>query len=229
MRALLSHVETSISGAFSAAREHGTFEGKLALASERSRHLHPLIETNPQEPVTNLSGINAQYVGPKRPDLHVRVTHARFFYPKGFAFSGLTVGVINPSQSAYYVFGVNRGGASAPGPFPGRPNIVFDAEIIVRTSPNGYTGTVEQLNSKGQVTSTASLINPAVIFSGHHVRVVVSAALLPPTSPAGTAHPENEYSYAFWAGISPSAPKGIASFVPVNGDQSVPTTAFPPS
>ena len=105
-------------------------------------------------------------------------------------------------------------GASPPGPFPDRPLIDFDAEIIVATSPDGWDGEVELLNSKGQTVSTASLPNNQVVFSANQVQVFVPGRDLPSTSPPGTAKPKHDYSFAFWAGISPSAPKGIASFFP---------------
>src|SRR5262249_41813272 len=132
-RALLSRAGTSISGALAAPLREG------AVASERAFHVQQSadqllpIEDSAGGPVNRAPRFYALYKGPKRPDLHVLNTHARFFYPRGFVFSGSTVGAINSLQSSFYVFGVNRGGASAPGPFPGRPMIVFDAEIIVAT------------------------------------------------------------------------------------------------
>jgi hypothetical protein len=159
----------------------------------------------------------------------VLATHARFFDPKGFVFSGLTVGFINTSQNSFYVFGVNRGGATGPGPFPNRPNIVFDAEVIVATSPDGFSGTVVRFNSQGQVMSSTSLLNNQVSFSNNTVRVTFPTVLLPSTSPPGTPGPQFRYSYTFWAGTSPSAPRLIAGFVPGFVDKSIPVKAFPPS
>jgi hypothetical protein len=228
-RALLSRRETSISGGPAAARLEGTAASQVGLLSPQSLDQHALSETIAGVSVNRAPRFYARYSGPKRPDLHVLGANGRFFYGRGFVFTGETVGAINSSQQSLYVFGVNRGGASAPGPFPDRPNIVFDAEIIVATSSDGFTGTVELLNSKGQVTSTTSLFNTAVVFSKNHVGVIVPSALLPSTSPPGTARPDERYSFAFWAGISPSAPKGIAGFAPEYADTSVAQTGFPPS
>jgi hypothetical protein len=230
-RELLSHAQTSISDALSPAGGEGAVANRAALPNQQSLDRHSLIATTVGGPVQRPSAINPLYTGPKRPDLRVLGTHAQFFFPRGFAFTGTTVGFINHSQSSVYVFGVNRGGATAPGPFPGRPQIVFDAEIIVATNPNGFTGTVERLNSQGQVTSSASLLNNQISFSRNRVQAVVPAALLAPTSPPGTADPQDRFSYTFWAGVSPSALTGIAGFVPELGNRRVRVTtrAFPSS
>jgi hypothetical protein len=104
--------------------------------------------------------------------------------------------------------------------------IDFDAEIIIGTSPDGVTGTVELLNSKGQVTSSTSLFNNVITFSNNHVRVVVPASDLPSTSPPGTPQPQNRYSLAFWAGKSASAPKKIAGFAPEFADTGIPVAVL---
>jgi hypothetical protein len=226
-RELLSRREIPISGGTPAARVEGTAASQAMFLSPQSLVQHPMIETIAGGSVNRAPRFYALYKGPKRPDLHVLGTSGRFFYRRGFVFTGETVGAINSSQSSFYVFGVNRGGATAPGPFPDRPMIVFDAEIIVATSPDGFTGTVELLNSQGQVTSTTSLVNPAVIFGKNRVWVIVPTALLPSTSPPGTAQPDQRYSFAFWDGISPSAPKAIAGFAPEFANTSVVLTGFP--
>jgi hypothetical protein len=228
-RELLSRAQTSVSGALSAAGGEGTVASRAAVPAQQSLDHNPMIETNVGGSVNRAPRFYELYRGPKRPDLHVLNTHAQFLFPQGFAFSGATVGKINSSQSSFYVFGVNRGGATAPGPFPNRPMIVFDAEVIVATSSDGFTGTVELLNSQGQTTSSSSLFNNQITFSNNHVRVVVPASLLPSTSPPGTTQPQNQYSYAFWAGTSPSGPKRIAGFVPQFADTGIPVKVLPTS
>jgi hypothetical protein len=161
------------------------------------------------------------YTGPIQPDLAAIGAIARFTRGRGFGFKGHLLGSINTSQSLYYVFGVNRGGATEPGPFPGRPLINFDAEIIVQTSSDGFEGEVALLNSAGQTISTASLPNNAVQFVNDHFQVFVPLRDLPPTGPAGSAVSPTDYTYAFWAGVSASAPKGIASFYPQYNETSV--------
>ena len=230
-RELLSRAGASIPGALSAAGGEGTVAGRVALPVQQTFVRHPLTERSVAGPFNQPPPINPLYTGPKRPDLRVLGTHAQFFYPRGFAFTGATVGFINHSQSSVYVFGVNRGGATSPGPFPGRPKIVFDAVVIVATNPNGWTGTVQRFDSNGQLTSSASLLNNQVSFSKNQVQVVVPAALLAPTSPPGTAHPQDRFSYTFWAGVSPFSITGIAGFAPESANKRVrvTTTPFPSS
>jgi hypothetical protein len=226
-RELLSHAQTSISGALSSAGGERTVASRAALPSEQSLAQNPLIDTKVGGPVNHAPRFYPLYKGAKQPDLHVLDQRNQYFFPGGFVFTASTVGAINSSQSSFYVFGINRGGATAPGPFPERPNIVFDAEIIIATSPDGFTGTVELLNSKGQVTSSTSLFDSQITFSNNQVRVVVNASLLPSTSPPGTADPQDHYSSAFWAGISASDPRRIASFTPEFADTSIPVTVVP--
>jgi hypothetical protein len=228
-RALLSRHETSLSGGLLAARAEETATSQTGFVSPPSLDNLALTETIAGGSVDRAPRFYELYTGPKRPDLHVQSAKGQFSYPRGFVFAGQTVGAINSSQSSYYVFGVNRGGASAPGPFPDRPTIVFDAEIIIATSPDGFSGTVELLNSQGQTTSSIGLPNNDIVFHYNRVGVAVPAWLLPSTSPPGTARPDERYSFAFWAGISPSAPKGIAGFAPEYADTSVAVTGFPPS
>jgi hypothetical protein len=199
------------------------------LSSQIQNQSPPMTVARRVAGVDSLSGVNDLYQGPKRPDLHAQGAIGRFYHRHGFVFTGQTVGVINRSPSSFYVFGVNRGGAFPPGPFPGRPSIIFDAEIIVATSPDGVSGTIELLNSQGQTTSSTSLASNAVKFFRNHVMVTVGAGLLPATSPSGTARPFEHYSFAFWAGISPSIPKGIASFAPRSSNAGVVAIGFPQS
>jgi hypothetical protein len=226
-RELLSRAQTSISRALSAAGGEGAVASRPALPLQQSIDRNPSIETVVGGTVNHVPRFYALYKGPKQPDLHVLNAHARFYFPGGFVFSGETAGAINSSQSQFYVFGVNRGGATAPGIFPDRPMIVFDAAVVISTSPNGFTGgTVDLLNSKGQVTSSTSLPTTAISISNNHVRVVVPATDLPSTSPPGIPQPQNRYSFAFWAGKSASVPNRIASFAPEFADTGIPVAVL---
>jgi hypothetical protein len=228
-RALLSGAEPLISAALPAAQVHRTALSHQDFLFQQSLHQHPLIETINDGHVENVPMFYAPYTGPRRPDLDVVGAKGRFIHGEGFVFTGKLLGAVDSSQSSFYVFGVNRGGASPPGPFPDRPMIDFDAEIIVATSPDGIEGEVELLNGKGQPTSTTSLVDTAVVITSNQVQVFVPARDLPSTSPPGTAETQNHYSYAFWAGVSPSAPKGIAGFAPEYAATSVVATGFPSS
>ncbi len=220
-RALLSRTEPAILTALPAAKAQGTAPGQAELSSQQSPHQHPLNRTIANRRLEKPSIFYPPYTGPTQPDLAAVNAKVRFVHGSGFVFTGHVLGAINSSQSSFYVFGVNRGGASPPGPFRDRPLIDFDAEIIVATSSDGFEGEVELLNGKGQTVSTTSLPNNQVVFSNNQVQVFVPGRDLPSTSPPGTAQTKHDYSFAFWAGISPSAPKGIASFFPQFADTRV--------
>jgi hypothetical protein len=226
-RELLSRAQTSISGALSAAGGEGAVASRPALPLHQSIDRRPSIETAVGGTVNHTPRFYELYKGPKQPDLHVLNAHARFYSPGGFVFSGETVGAINSSQTQFYVFGVNRGGATAPGIFPDRPMIVFDAAVVVATSPNGFTSaTVDLLNSKGQVTSSTSLATTAITIRNNRVQVVVPASDLPSTTPPGIPQPQDRYSFAFWAGKSASVPNRIASFAPESADTGIPVVVM---
>jgi hypothetical protein len=223
-RALLSATSSVLSDTPPDAQELGASSPQQAYYYKQSLHQHPLVQTISSGLVQKVPMFYTRYIGSRRPDLDTIGAKGRFIVGQQFVFTGLELGSINSGQPGFYVWGVNRGGATGPGPFPDRPNIVFDAEVIVATSTDGYEAEVEILNSKGQVTSTTSLPYTAISFTDNRVQVDVPADLLPSTSPAGTTDPQNDYSYAFWDGTNPSIPKRIAGFVPEYTDTSIPAT-----
>jgi hypothetical protein len=202
---------------------------QTGVLSPRIHDQHPLIDAASQGSVNRAPRFYSLFRGEKRPDLHVVTARGQFFPPQGFVFTGVTAGSINTSQTSFYVFGVNRGGASSPGPFPDRPNITFDAQVAVATGTFGIEATVELLNSKGQVANSVSLPENTITFSKTHVGVFVPADLLPSTAPPGTAQPVEHYSFTFWAGTSPSAPRRIAGFSPEFANASFELRAIPAS
>jgi hypothetical protein len=213
-RNLLSGLDVPTSHSISAAHVRKIADTQDSSLYQYSLHKHPLNEKIVGGHVKKVPMFYGPYAGPKRPDLDAIGANGRLIFHQGFVFTGEVLGAIDSSQPSYYVFGINRGGAAAPGPFPNRAMIYFDAEVIVATGPNGVTGTVQLLNSSGQPTSSVNLPPDAVVINGNQVQVSIAASLLPSTSPRGTHQPESRYFYAFWAGTSPSATSGIASFAP---------------
>jgi hypothetical protein len=209
-RSLLSHAGTPTTNAHAAI----TAANPVAITSSEQAELQAATEAAVPASVNGSPGFNPSYRGVKRPMFHAVTARGQFFPPQGFVFTGVAAGSINTSQDGVFVFGVNRGGATAPGPFPGRPNITFDAEVIVATNSDGVAAEVKILNNQGRVTKTVALPLNAIVFSKTHVGVFVPADLLPSTSPPGTTDPDQNYSFAFWAGTSNFAPSQIASFAP---------------
>ena len=70
-----------------------------------------------------------------------------------FSFLGVNQGAINPNVRATYVFGVDRSGNLPTGPFPGRPDIRFDATVVIKIVPGqAPTVTVTDLAKKTSTT-----------------------------------------------------------------------------
>jgi len=154
-----------------------------------------------------------------RLDLDVVKASARVAPGQGLMLSGTMVGKINrnpadASQSAFYVFGINRG---IPGkevaPFDGRPGINFDTVVVVSITPSGITGMINDLANGTQQT-----IDPRQIHvSGHEVRVTVNPTQLQTLQ--GNI-PLSQDTFNLWPrdslAMTPSASSHVASFIPEN-------------
>jgi hypothetical protein len=123
-----------------------------------------------------------------------------------FRFLGVNEGVIDPNVRATYVFGIDRSGHLPAGPFPGRPDIQFDATVAIKIVPGqSPTVTVTDLANKTSTTLSSS----ALQISGKKVEVVVPGSLLP-----STGRSPSHYSYAFWPEDGLPGSTNIASFAP---------------
>lgn len=116
----------------------------------------------------------------------------------------------DPSQNAYYMWAINRGGAAAPGPIPGRPNVTFDSAVIVAVETTGVTAFVKNAtnNTVTQLPSSDFAIN------GFTLRVSVPLSMLPGT---GGATDPSQYTVNFsaWSANPLSANNhALASLVP---------------
>jgi hypothetical protein len=150
------------------------------------------------------------YMGPKLAQLNA-VAAAGELLPSGdFEFLGVNQGPINPAVTATYVFGIDRSGKLPPGPFPNRPNIRFDALIVVKLVPGkALTASVLDLVSgKNSVMPS----NSVRIF-GNSVQVIVPGAMLPSTG-LEPAH----YRFNYWPEDGMPGPQNIASFAPELND-----------
>jgi hypothetical protein len=154
------------------------------------------------------------YNGPKLPSLNGTKATARLISGRGFVFTGTMVGPINPTEPALYVFGVNRGGAKAPGPFPQRAMIFFDSLVTVTNGPAGPKASVTLLDKDGNPTTKTNLPDQDVEVSGRTVSVTVQPSLLPPTSTPRTRLKLTQYRFALWTRTEAGSPHTIASFVP---------------
>lgn len=77
-----------------------------------------------------------------------------------------------------YVFGIDRSGKLPPGPFPGRPDIRFDAVVVVTlTLGTAPTASVTDVTTN----KSTSLPSGSVLVRGQVIAVNVSGGLLPST------------------------------------------------
>jgi hypothetical protein len=147
------------------------------------------------------------YTGPKRDSLDVVAAGARLFPGGMIVLSGATHGEFVAGPPATYVFGIDRNGHLPPGPFPGRPNIRFDALVVVtlKSPPAPPTATVMDLKTG----KNKALPQNAITFKSRQLFVDLNARLLP-----SRGLPVDQYRVNFWARKAAGKPNLIASFVP---------------
>jgi hypothetical protein len=150
------------------------------------------------------------YVGPQLAQLDAVKATGQLRRDGSFSFVGVNQGAIDPNVPATYVFGVDRSGHLPTGPFPGRPDIQFDATVVVKIVP-GQATTVT-VNDMANKTST-TVQNPALQISGKKVSVVIPGSLLPSTGLAAS-----HFRYAFWPEDGLAGSTHIASFAPQFND-----------
>lgn len=149
------------------------------------------------------------YTGARAGDLDV--TGVEVFYDgTNFTLTAVMAADIGTTSSAFYVWGVNRGGGT-PG-FPTlAPGVLFDSVVILR--PNGGASTA----------NGTALAAGAVTFSGHTLTAVVPKALLPNNGFTFT-----QYQFNLWPRDATQAGlAAISDFAPNNS--SIGITAPEPS
>ena len=104
------------------------------------------------------------YVGPRLAQLDVVRATGKLLRDGSFRFLGVNQGVINPNVRATYVFGVDRSGNLPTGPFPDRPNIRFDATVVIKIVP-GQSPTVTVTDLANKTSTTVQ--NAALADHGH--------------------------------------------------------------
>jgi hypothetical protein len=154
------------------------------------------------------------YSGPRIAALDAIGSRGSFDHVRGFTFSGRLLGPVDPSLSALYVFLIDRGGAKAPGPYPHRSDIFFDAQVVVATGPSGTSGEVILLKPDGSVDSAKGLPAEDICIQGRDVQVNIDPSLIPSTSKDAPRYHLGEYRYAFSPRLSLDDPHDFASFVP---------------
>jgi hypothetical protein len=122
------------------------------------------------------------------------------------ASAGTNQGRIDKAP-AVYVWGVDRNGNLPAGPFTNRPNVKFDALVVVSLNAS-LTPTTKVLDLA--TGTTTPLPSDSASVHGHTVTVRVASNLLPSTGLA-----PSQYRFNFWPEDGgPLASASVASFAP---------------
>ncbi len=146
------------------------------------------------------------YAGPRWAELNAVKASGKLMANGSFVFAGTNQGSIEQAP-AVYVWGVDRNGNLPTGPFAGRPNVKFDAIVIVRLDAS--------LKPTAQVVdlvrgTTTDLPAFDVRIRGRKIAVTVPESLLPSTGLAPT-----RYRFNYWPEDGgPPVSASVASFAP---------------
>ena len=176
--------------------------GSKSPVSHHSQHAH-----QPTGIVTKAPHFNEDYTGPKLAELNaVKASAILSANRSTFTFTGTNQGRINKTP-AVYVWGIDRNGNLPAGPFTNRPNIKFDALVVVSLDSSlTPTAQVLDLASGGMTDLPAG----SARIQGHTVSVTVPASLLPSTGLA-----PSQYRFNYWPEDGgPPTSSSVASFAP---------------
>jgi hypothetical protein len=146
------------------------------------------------------------YTGPKWAELNAVKASGELSRRGSFIFTGTNQGRINQAP-AVYVWGIDRSGNLSPGPFMNRPNIRFDAVVIVKldSSLTPSASVVDLANGKA-----TDLPSGSAQIHGRTVTVTVPTSLLP-----STGLPMSQYRFNYWPEDGgPPISSSVASFLP---------------
>lgn len=158
------------------------------------------------------------YTGARRPELNGAQATA-YVSGKNLVLSGAVAGPIpqtpkDASQEAIYTFGIDRGGASKRGPFPGREHVRFDSVVVASVRRSGLTASVQlgapptnQARPPGQALPSSS-----VSIKGDMLTITVPLAMLP-----SSGHAVAQWNVNFFTSIpgqKRSNFHNVASFTP---------------
>jgi hypothetical protein len=188
--------------------------GRIAGLYELSLTKHTLYQSISGSHVLKSPMFNADYTGAKLADLDVIAATADVSAQQVIQFRGEVLGPVNIADRGVYSFLVNRGGASAPGPFKGRTAIAFDAIVQVSTSKGGFTGKVVLLGKGGTVASTTDLPAGSVQISSNTVKAEVPLSLLPSSDAAPARTRQTTVTFTFAANSSGNLASDVAGFAP---------------
>jgi hypothetical protein len=149
------------------------------------------------------------YTGPKLAELNaVRATGELSADGSSFTFTGTNQGRISKSP-AVYVWGIDRSPNPPASPFTNRPNIKFDAVVVVSVDATlTPTALVKDLDTG----ITTALPSGSATIQGRTVSVTLPTSLLPSEGLA-----PSQYRFNYWPEDGgPPVSSSVASFAPEN-------------
>jgi hypothetical protein len=146
------------------------------------------------------------YVGPRLAQLNAVKATGELLRDGSFRFVGVNQGAINPNVAATYVFGIDRSGRLPMGPFPGRPDIRFDATVVIKLVA-GQSPTVKATDLATKTSTTVQ--GSSLHISGKKIQVVIPGSLLPSTGLA-----PSQFRFDYWPADGLPGSPNIASFAP---------------
>jgi hypothetical protein len=154
------------------------------------------------------------YTGPKLAELDAQKASGVLSADGStFTFTGTNKGNIT-SAPALYVWGIDRSGNLGTGFFTGRPNVKFDAEVLVSLDAS-LTPTARVLDFASG--TTTNLPAGSASIHGKTVTVTVPASLLPSTGLS-----PSQYRFNYWPEDGgPRGSSAVASFLPESSDAQV--------
>jgi hypothetical protein len=147
------------------------------------------------------------YTGPRLAELNAVKATAKLASNGNFTFTGTNAGAIKQAP-AVYVWGIDRSGGLAAGPFTGVPNVKFDAVVIVSFNGPSSPPSAEVVDLASG--TTTNLPAGSASIHGKTVTVTVPGSLLPSTGLS-----PSQYRFNYWPedGIGHSS-AAVASFLP---------------
>lgn len=143
----------------------------------------------------------------QRADLDVKWADGIFADGVGWKVTAAMYGNIDPAQLAQYVWGFGRGSAATVAPFPGEPNVKFDA--VLSLNPHDGVATVRQFDTS----ITKALAADQFGFSGDTLWAFIPASHLPMA--AGGVNGD-EYTWNLWPRLPGGTTTNISDFAPEN-------------
>jgi hypothetical protein len=167
---------------------------------------HVTTSSHPSGIVTKSPHFYPFYKGPKLSELNAVKASGELSKNGNFTFTGTSQGRITKAP-AVFVWGIDRSGNLPPGPFTDRPNVKFDALVVVTLNASHKPSTMVIDMANG---TTTDLPSGSASIKGNTVSVNVPGSLLPSTGLA-----PSQYRFNYWPedGQAPSS-ASVASFAP---------------